>query len=41
MTSYNTEINPDGRRKYPDKDIYIDDIKHLYKVAGKLRRDQL
>ncbi|WP_291104499.1 MULTISPECIES: S24 family peptidase [unclassified Dysgonomonas] len=41
MTSYNTEINPDGRRKYPDKDIYINDIKHLYKVAGKLRRDQL
>ncbi|PXV61213.1 phage repressor protein C with HTH and peptisase S24 domain [Dysgonomonas alginatilytica] len=41
MTSFNTEINPDGRRKYPDRDIYIDDIKHLYKVAGKLRRDQL
>lgn len=41
MTSYNIEINPDGRRKYPDKDIYIDEIKHLYKVAGKLRRDQL
>lgn len=41
MTSYNTELNPDGRRKYPDKDIYIDEIKHLYKVAGKLRRDQL
>lgn len=41
MTSYNTELNPDGRRKYPDKDIYIDDIKHLYKVSGKLRRDQL
>lgn len=41
MTSYNTELNPDGRRKYPDRDIYIDDIKHLYKVAGKLRRDQL
>lgn len=41
MTSYNTELNPDGRRKYPDRDIYVDDIKHLYKVAGKLRRDQL
>lgn len=41
MTSYNTEINPDGRRKFPDRDILIDDIKHLYKVAGKLRRDQL
>lgn len=40
MTSYNTEINPDGRRKFPDRDILIDDIKHLYKVAGKLRRDQ-
>lgn len=41
MTSYNIELNPDGRRKYPDKDIYVNDIKHLYKVAGKLRRDQL
>lgn len=41
MTSFNVDINPDGRRKYPDRDIYVDDIKHLYKVAGKLRRDQL
>lgn len=41
MTSFNIEINPDGRRRFPDKDILIEDIKHLYKVAGKLRRDQL
>lgn len=41
MTSFNTEVNPDGRRKFPDRDILVDDIKHLYKVAGKLRRDQL
>lgn len=41
MTSFNIELNPDGRRKYPDRDIHIDEIKHLYKVAGKLRRDQL
>lgn len=41
MTSFNVDINPDGRRKYPDRDIYVGDIKHLYKVAGKLRRDQL
>lgn len=41
MVSYNTEINPDGRRKFPDRDILKEDILFLYKVAGKLRRSQL
>jgi len=41
LVSFNVEVNPDGRRKYPDKDVHVNDIKHLYKVSGKLRRDQL
>lgn len=41
MTSYNIEINLDGRRKLSDRDILVGDIKFLYKVAGKLTRDQL
>lgn len=41
MVSYNTELNPDGRRKFPDRDIAKEDILFLYKVAGKLRRNQL
>lgn len=41
MVSYNMELNPDGRRKFPDRDIAKEDILFLYKVAGKLRRNQL
>lgn len=41
MVSYNTEVSPDGRRKFPDRDILKEDIVFLYKVAGKLRRSQL
>lgn len=41
MVSFNTELNPDGRRKFPDRDIIKSDILFLYKVAGKLRRSQL
>lgn len=41
MVSYNMELNPDGRRKFPDRDILKEDILFLYKVAGKLRRNQL
>lgn len=41
MVSYNMELNPDGRRKFPDRDIPKADILFLYKVAGKLRRNQL
>lgn len=40
MVSFNTEVNPDGRRKFPDRDILKEDILFLYKVAGKLRRSQ-
>jgi phage repressor protein C with HTH and peptisase S24 domain len=41
LAAYNVELNPDGRKKYPDKKMHVDDIKHLYKVSGRLRRDQL
>ena len=41
MVSYNMELNPDGRRKFPDRDIAKSEILFLYKVAGKLRRNQL
>lgn len=41
MVSYNMELNPDGRRKFPDRDIAKSEILYLYKVAGKLRRNQL
>lgn len=41
MVSYNIETNPDGRRKYPDRNIKKEEILFLYKVAGKLRRSQL
>lgn len=41
MVSYNMELNPDGRRKFPDRDISKNEILFLYKVAGKLRRNQL
>jgi len=41
MVSYNMELNPDGRRKFPDRDIAKSEILFLYKVAGKLRRSQL
>lgn len=41
MVSYKMELNPDGRRKFPDRDIAKSEILFLYKVAGKLRRSQL
>lgn len=41
LVSYNTTTNPDGRRKYPDRDIPKDEIVFLYKVVGKLSRDQI
>lgn len=41
MVSYNMGLNPDGRRTFPDRDIAKSDILFLYKVAGKLRRNQL
>lgn len=42
LSSYNNATNPDGKRKYPDMEIDIDnDILYLYKVVGKLARTQM
>lgn len=41
LCSYNTSLNPAGEREYPDRDIDTDDIIYLYKVVGKIEREQL
>lgn len=41
LVSYNTTLNPDGRRKYPDINLDGNQILHLYKVVGNLGRTQL
>lgn len=42
LSSYNNIANPDGKRKYPDMEIDLDnDVLHLYKVVGKLARTQM
>lgn len=41
LCSYNAKLNPSGEREYPDRDISKADILFLYKVVGKLERDQL
>lgn len=41
MVSYNMDLNPDGRRVFPDRDVAKNDVLFLYKVVGKLRRNQL
>ena len=41
LVAYNNTQNPDGRRKYPDKSVDGDDILFLYKVVGRLERNQL
>lgn len=41
LVSFNTACNPDGRRKYPDMEINGDQILFLYKVVGKLARNQM
>ncbi|MDR1555707.1 MAG: S24 family peptidase, partial [Tannerellaceae bacterium] len=41
LSAHNIEVNPDGRKKYPDKIIYADDLVNMYKVVGRLIRDQL
>ena len=42
LSSYNTILNPDGRRRYPDMEIDLDnDVVYLYKVVGKLSRSQM
>ena len=38
----NNATNPDGKRKYPDMEIDIDnDVLYLYKIVGKLARTQM
>ncbi|PWM24166.1 MAG: hypothetical protein DBX48_08790 [Limosilactobacillus fermentum] len=41
LCSYNTKLNPAGDREYPDRDINKNDILYLYKVVGRLEREQL
>ena len=42
LSSYNNATNPDGKRKYPDMEIDIDnDVLYLYKIVGKLARTQM
>ena len=41
LVSYNTACNPDGRRKYPDMLIEGEQILYMYKVVGKLARNQM
>lgn len=41
LVSYNTVLNPDGRRTFPDMVVEPDDILFLYKVVGKLARNQI
>lgn len=41
LVSYNTVLNPDGRRTFPDMPINPDDILYIYKVVGKLARNQI
>ena len=41
MVAYNNQLNPDGRRKYPDKKINVNEIRFLYKYVGSLKREQL
>lgn len=41
LCSYNAKLNPSGEREYPDRDISKADILFLYKVVGKLEREQI
>lgn len=41
LCSYNTKQTPAGEREYPDREIMKSDILYLYKVIGKLERDQI
>lgn len=41
LCSYNAKLNPSGEREYPDRDISKSDILFLYKVVGKLEREQI
>lgn len=41
LCSYNAKLTPSGEREYPDREIHISEIRFLYKVVGKLEREQL
>ena len=41
LCSSNTELNPAGERKYPDRDISLDNVLFMYKVVGSLRREEI
>lgn len=39
LVSYNTELLPTGDRAYPDREVFINDIKHTYIVRGSFRQE--
>lgn len=41
LVSYNASLNPDGRRTYPDMNVFVNDILFVYKVVGRISRNQL
>lgn len=41
LCSYNAKLNPSGEREYPDREISKEEILFLYKVVGKLEREQI
>lgn len=41
LVSYNTALNPDGRRTFPDMPINPDEVLYLYKVVGRIARNQM
>lgn len=41
LCSYNAKLTPSGEREYPDREIHKSEILFLYKVVGKLEREQL
>lgn len=41
LCSHNAKLTPSGEREYPDREIHKSEILFLYKVVGKLEREQL
>lgn len=41
LCSYNAKLNPSGEREYPDREMRREEILFLYKVVGKLEREQI
>ena len=41
LCSHNAKLTPSGEREFPDREIHISEIRFLYKVVGKLEREQL